>query len=300
MDQSVNNKQKEKPLFDISEVASSIKKDLKQTKAAPKKVSKSSEVKDDRFFYTGIDGFDQLLKFGIPKGLNVLIEGSAGCGKTIFSLQMLCHHAKQGKKCLFISFEEPEDRLIDHMKSFGWDPEPLIEKGYLKIKRYLTSDIYYEEDRNTAGGVQAMMARSSNHLMLDLEPFIIGAEGFNPELTVIDSLTAIASTFIGKDRNYRFYLERLFRFFENLGSTNFLITEPTGASLGFQDTKCEEFLSDGIITLYNARRGNIRENAIEILKIRGAQHEKKTVAMQITENGIVVFPEQEIFGDLEK
>ena len=287
------------PRIDLADITSSIKKELKHSETNEEFSEQKQLQPSDGFLHTGITGFDKLLKKGIPKGLNILIEGSAGSGKTIFGLQLLIHHARQGKKCLYISFEEPVKRLIQHMKDFGWDPEPLIEKGTLTIKRYLTSDIYYEEDQNHEG-VQAMMARDSNHLMLDLEPFIIGSEGFNPDITVIDSLTAIASTFLGRDRNYRFYLERLFRFFERLDSTNFLITEPmTSISNTSMQTSCEEFLADGIIVLYNARRGNIREHAIEILKLRGAPHEKKIVALKITDEGIQVFPEQEVFGEVE-
>lgn len=278
----------------MTNIASSIKKDLKQTKEKDPQ-PKTQKQETEGFLYTGIEGFDTLLTQGIPKGLNILLEGNAGSGKTIFSLQMLAHHASKGKKCLYISFEESKEQLIKHMESFGWNPQPLLENGNLVIKRYLTSEIYYEEDRQTTT-VQAMMAKNSSHLLLDLEPFIIGEEGFKPDITVIDSLTAIASTFQDKPGGYRFYLERLFRFFEGLGSTNFLITEPTGMAL---QSQCERFLSDGIIVLYNARRGNIRENAIEILKLRGASHEKKIVALKITDNGVIVYPEQEVFGEIE-
>jgi hypothetical protein len=34
-----------------------------------------------------------------------------------------------------------------------------------------------------------------------------------------------------------------------------------------------------------------------VLKLRGAKHEKKIVAMQILPEGIVVYPEQEIFSN---
>ena len=52
--------------------------------------------------------------------------------------------------------------------------------------------------------------------------------------------------------------------------------------------------------MYNTQRGNVRESAIEVLKMRGAQHQKKIVAMQIESGkGIVVYPEQEVFGGVE-
>ena len=63
-------------------------------------------------------------------------------------------------------------------------------------------------------------------------------------------------------------------------------------------TKLEEFLADGVIVFYNLKHGNVRENAIEVLKLRGAKHQKKIVAMQVTNQGIVVYPEQEVFGEM--
>lgn len=43
--------------------------------------------------------------------------------------------------------------------------------------------------------------------------------------------------------------------------------------------------------------GNVRESAIEVLKMRGISFQKKIVAMKIESGkGIVVYPEQEIFG----
>jgi KaiC/GvpD/RAD55 family RecA-like ATPase len=52
-----------------------------------------------------------------------------------------------------------------------------------------------------------------------------------------------------------------------------------------------------VIVLYNIQHGNVRESAIEILKMRGVHHQKKIVAMQMTSKGIVVYPAQEVFGD---
>ena len=59
------------------------------------------EVKAEReFITTGIPGFDKLFKRGIPKGSTVLIAGGTGSGKTNFCLQMLVHHASQGKNVI--------------------------------------------------------------------------------------------------------------------------------------------------------------------------------------------------------
>ena len=248
---------------------------------------------------TGIPGFDKLFKHGIPKGSIVLIAGGTGTGKTNFCLQLLEHHASQGKKCYFMGFEESKDRLIEHMEDFGWDPESLIKAGNLRIKRFLTSEIYYY-DKNGGQDIQAMMTKEVDPLLMELEPLSIDEDvGFKPDFIIVDSLTAISSTFSSKDQSYRFYIERLFRFFEKIGSTTFLITETAQNPEIFSPSGVEEFLADGVVVFYNFRRENIRETALEVLKMRGEKHQRKVVAMKITEKGIKVYPEQEVFGTME-
>ena len=54
-----------------------------------------------------------------------------------------------------------------------------------------------------------------------------------------------------------------------------------------------------IFVFYNLKHGNVRENAIEVLKLRGGAHKKKIVAMRITDKGIIVYPEQEVFSEIK-
>jgi KaiC/GvpD/RAD55 family RecA-like ATPase len=257
----------------------------------------SKEKKE--YILTGIPGFDNLFREGIPKGSTVLIAGGTGSGKTNFCLHMLANHASQGKKCYYMGFEESEERLMEHMKDFGWDPEKLINDGNLKIKRFLTSEIYYY-DKKSGSDVEAMMTKEVDPLLMELEPLAIAEDvGFKPDFIILDSLTAVSSTFKGKESSYRFYVERLFRFFEKIGSTTFLIAETEQDPTIFSPTGVEEFLADGVIVFYNYKKENIRESAIEVLKMRGEKHKRKIVAMKITDKGIKVYPEQEVFGAME-
>jgi len=290
---AARNKKKSRKIFDVEK----IKKEIKKVKATQKKepnkmvVERAIEGKKREYIRTGIEGFDELFEHGIPKGSAVLIAGGAGSGKTILCLQILANAAKAGEKCLYMSFEESEKRLKQHMEDFGWNPRELEKKGRLIIKRMRSHDI--------ARSVEALLAKERGELMIDIDPIIL-PEGFKPDRIVVDSLSAIASSFIGKERNYRSYVEQLFRYFEKLGATSFLITETEQVPKIFSPTGVEEFLADGVIVLYNIRKGNIRENAIEVLKLRGAKHVKRIVAMQIVDGkGIVVYPEQEVFTEIE-
>jgi len=238
----------------------------------------------------GIPGFNALFTNGIPQGSNVLVSGGAGSGKTILCLQTLINQSKRGKKCLYLSFEESDTRLIEHMENFGWDPKKLIKKGNLKIQRCSPFDISRD--------VEALLEREKGELLINVEPITL-PKSFKPDFIVVDSLTAVASAFIGKEDSYRIYIEQLFRYFEKSGSTSFLIAETEQVPKIYSATGVEEFLADGVIVLYNLKKGDIRENAIEILKMRGEKHLKKITAMRITNEGIVVYPSQEIFTELD-
>ena len=253
---------------------------------------KEREKKINRnYVNTGVPGVDELFEKGIPSGSSILVSGGAGSGKTIFCLQTMAYHAKKGDKCFYMSFEENEERLKQHMNDFGWNSSELIKSGKLKIARYSPFDI----SRN----VEALLSKEKGELLIDIDPIII-PKGFKPDFIVIDSLTAVASVFSNKEDSYRIYIENLFRFFEKLGSTVFLITETKQVPEIYSSSGSEEFLADGVFVLYNIQRGDIRESALEILKMRGAKHQKKIVAMQITDKGIIVYPEQEIFSNFDE
>jgi len=296
----------EKKDFDISKIKEEIENKLKDGK-----IKKSdAEIIEQRapiehlvnnlkekqtklgkgYVKTGIEGFDELFDVGIPSGSSMLVAGGAGSGKTIFCLQTLINKANEGKKCFYMSFEENETRLIEHMEGFGWNPKELIKKGLLKLQRMNPFDI----TRN----VDALLAKQKGELLIDIDPVIMPTNFAKPDFIVIDSLTAIASAFTGKEDSYRIYIEQLFRFLEKTGATTFMITETEQVPKIFSQSGVEEFLADGVIVLYALKHGNVRENAVEILKLRGAAHKKRIVAMQVTDKGIVVYPEQEVFSDV--
>ena len=47
---------------------------------------------------TGITGFDEITRGGMPRGRTTLLVGGPGSGKTIFALQFLMHGAKNCKE----------------------------------------------------------------------------------------------------------------------------------------------------------------------------------------------------------
>lgn len=262
-----------------AKIESGLKRQFQQTR----KVT----VTGKDYVGTGIEGIDAMFAQGIPKGVSVLVAGGPGSGKTIFALQTLYEAAKAGEKCFYMTFEEDPERLRNHMKDFGWDPAPLEKSGHLMIKKVSSLDVTRQID--------AMLEKEKGELLIDLKPLII-PKHFAPDRIAVDSLSAIASAFFGREETYRLYVEQLFKLFSELGATSFLISETPDPLTKLTTSGVEEFLADGVIVMYNVRHGNIRENALEILKMRGSGFRKKIVPMEIKSGiGIVVYPEEEVF-----
>ncbi len=241
------------------------------------------------YIKTGIPGFDDLIEKGIPKKSIVLVSGSAGSGKTTFASQVIMSNASQGKKCLYMSFEESEVRLKEHLKQYGWDPNKLEQEGNLLIKRY--------DPFMISRSIEALLAEARGELIIKIDKTkTLIPEDFKPDLVVVDSLSAIGAAFAEEEAAYRIYIEQLFRSFEKMDITSFLITECEEGSTKLSKTGVEEFLADGVIAFYNMKKGNSRINATEVVKIRGTSHKKKIVPFSFVQGkGMEVYPMQEIF-----
>ncbi|MCX6664123.1 MAG: AAA family ATPase [Euryarchaeota archaeon] len=254
---------------------------------------KEKEFTKEKWIRTGISGFDNLIKNGIPEGSNIIIAGGPGCGKTIFCLQTLYNLACQGHDCVYLSMEERPERLKSHMLSFGFDvkeiknePNQIILSakncGKIALKRLQPIII--------ARSVEALLEKASGRLPLDIDVVLdFIPENFNPRLLALDSISAIETSFSGKLEQYRIYIEQLFRFFEELALTTFFITESSDAPYKFSRTGVEDFLADGIIVFYNFQGETERLRGVEIIKLRGTSHSQRIAPITISSEGINVF-----------
>ncbi len=259
---------------------------------ADTKLEKKKE--EEPIMKTHVPGFDELFtEGGIPRRNCVLVAGGTGTGKSTLCRQICYNLVTREKHCMYVSFEESIEKIERSMIAFGWDAKKYIESGLLLIQKVNPLDILRMKFGSVSG------SGSATELSYKIKPLIIPKD-FNPEVIVVDSLTAIISASISKEKNYRVYLQQLFNFFEETGATSFLITETEPLPTRYSDTGIEEFLADGILVLYNIQRGDRRENAIEVLKMRYSNHQKRVFSMDISNDGIKVYPGRQVMLPLYK
>jgi len=80
---------------------------------------------------TGIEGLDNIVGGGIPRGNMVLVAGSVGTGKTTLCLEFLVRGAERGERSLFISVTESSGKLIQNLSTFEFFRQELVEQGSL-------------------------------------------------------------------------------------------------------------------------------------------------------------------------
>jgi circadian clock protein KaiC len=218
---------------------------------------------------SGISGLDSIIEGGFPKGRNVVLSGSAGSGKTIFSSQFLYAGAyKYNEKGLYVSFEEPVDDIILDLKKFNWEFANLIEEERLKFFYFPILKDAFEEN--------------VYELLTNLLQII---KDNNYQRLVLDSLPAFGMAFTdyNKMRKELFFLLHEVR---KLNCTTVMITEKPSNEMGYTHFGIEDFVAQGLILLHlgHTYRG------IEVRKLRGTSHSTDVHRMRIGEDGIIVYP----------
>ena len=209
------------------------------------------------------------------------MTGGPGSGKTTFIFQFLVNgYVMYDEPGLFISFEEEKEELFAHYKRFGWDLERLEREKKVLFVKYAPHEV-------------AKFMESGGGMLKDL------IHDAGVKRVCIDSLTSFALLF--KDEyEKRFGVLKFFDILRTWNCTVMLTAERPVDPNVLQDDFGLEFLVDAVVLIYNIRKGNVRERALEVLKIRGTNQITKLCPLQITENGVVVFPSESLFSDINQ
>ncbi|HEX5048741.1 MAG TPA: circadian clock protein KaiC [Gammaproteobacteria bacterium] len=224
---------------------------------------------------TGIDGLDEITGGGLPRGRPTLVCGSAGCGKTLLSMEFLVRGAVEyGEPGAFIAFEETPEELAQNVRSLGFDLDALIARKKLAID-------YIRVEPNE---IQETGEFDLDGLFIRLA---LAIDTVNAKRVVLDTIETLFSGF----RNQallRAELRRLFRWLKDKGVTAIVTGERGEGQLTRQGL--EEYVSDCVILLDHRVREQVSTRRLRIVKYRGSLHGTNEYPFLIDERGIAVLP----------
>ncbi len=224
----------------------------------------------------GIKGLDEMIQGGVPERSLIVVMGSAGTGKTTFGLQFLHEGLQRGEQTVFITLEESREAILDASAEKGWVFDEFEADDQLAIV-----DLDPVEMANSLGSIRNDLPRLIDE--------------FDADRLVLDSVSLL-------EMMYQDQAERrteVFDFTKSLkeaGVTTMLTSEASKDNPYASRHGIIEYLTDAVVVLQYVR-SEFRETrlAVEIQKIRNANHSRETKPYEITGDGISVYQQANIF-----
>ncbi|MDD5111461.1 MAG: ATPase domain-containing protein [Candidatus Altiarchaeota archaeon] len=259
---------------------------------------KDVQEKSDHLLPLRVSTVDQMIEAsGLERGSTLLLSGGCGSGKTIFAMQSAYNAALNGERTLYLTIEESNEKIKRHMKnSFNWDIDSLEKKGMMAVKE-INSIEFLSSLENCMKEAEIKQAIYGDINITPAQLFIFGKTidlPFKPDRIIVDSISALAAMFKDKD-HYRLFLKALVDTLNKNNSLNILINETEHEPILYNKLGVEEFLVDGVIGLYNIRKGELRRRAIEVVKLRSSDHTKEMVPYTIGRDGIRILRGERVY-----
>lgn len=218
---------------------------------------------------TGISGLDEMTGGGFIGGDTTLVTGPPGTGKTTFGLQFLMQGISEGQNGVFITVEETPQKIASDALNFGWDLRKLEAENKLKLYQ-LRSEMLQ------SGGAPIMQC-------LD----IINAT--KAKRVVIDPIS-LYSLNLGNPNDLRRELYAFVNYMKENGLTLLLTHEVPDIITRVSRISDYglEFIVDCIIMLQYVEIESEIRKSINVLKIRGSDHDKAIRRYKITGKGVEI------------
>ena len=228
---------------------------------------------------TGVPGFDEISNGGLPWGRSTLISGTAGSGKTVLALQFVLSGVRNyGQNGVFVTFEETPEDLMLNVASFGWDLKTLVNENKIAVVD-ATADPGEELVHVGAYDLSALMARIES-----------AVRQVNAQRVILDAVGALFPQFTDAN-TVRRELHRILAGLRQLGVTTLVNMERTDEEGSVGRFGVEEFVADNVLLVRNRLEHEKRRRTIEILKFRGATHQKGEYPFTIdADDGVTVIP----------
>lgn len=217
---------------------------------------------------TGVPGLDDVLKGGFYEGAVYIVRGTPGAGKTILANQICFHHARQGKRALFVTLlAENHARMLQHLEQMSFYDAHLIPKYVYYISAFRVLE------ENGLKGMMDLLRREMR--------------AHEATILILDGLIAVEETSTS-DREFRKFIHELQAHAAAAGCCTLLLTNGRRGEYHPEHT-----MVDGLITLEDVPYGKRRQRELEVRKFRGSSSLRGRHPFQITDDGLLVHPRPE-------
>ena len=247
---------------------------------------------------TGSPTLDEILDGGVPENRTVLVTGGPGTGKSTLAMQFLQAGLDRGEDCLYISTEQTFDELADSFSDFAFDladdqltvtslhatPGQTVDGDE---KRELTLETL---EGGTMLGGQYSAPFESKYITQYLERFAPA------DRVVLDSVSGLSA--IGDDRDVfrRTLLDFIRLLNDEFGATAMFTAEESEPTLAQSDVKtvaasdAVQFNAHGVLRLWRESIGGDYHRFLEVVKMRGVDHDSRIHEVSFTPDGLRVSP----------
>ena len=223
---------------------------------------------------TGIIGLDKVLHGGLPQGRPTLVCGGPGCGKTMLSMEFVCHGSQQfAEPGLYLSFDETKEDIRTNFSPCGFWPVEGSGKETISIESIPIVNTTYEIE---AGEF------TLDGLLVRLEHL---CDAIGARRLVLDSLDALFSRF-SDTNNLRLEITRIFQWIKERGLSAIVTSESGEGTLTRHGL--EAYISDCVIHMDHRVSEQISKRRIRIVKYRGSSHGMDEYPFLITGEGLSV------------
>src|SRR5581483_4710816 len=229
----------------------------------------------NRRLSSGIKALDSMFDGGLFEKSLWLVAGATGTGKSFLATQFVAGGVEAGQRALLHSFEESHDQLIRNAAAWGIDLAAMEESKQLCI---------------------VAQAPESASLEDHLQRMKSTIEEFQPDRVAIDSLTALQR--IATIKSFREYVLGL-TFHIKLRSLLGLVTTSVTDFFAAEGTGelHVSTISDVITLLPYVPVGGEFHRGVQVLKMRGSDHDKAIREFRITDHGMEI---AEPFADISR
>lgn len=211
---------------------------------------------------TGVDRLDAMLGGGGPfRGSSVLINGTAGTGKSTLAATFCDATCRRGERAIYFAFEESQTQIIRNMRSVGMDLDRWVQEGLLQFRCVRPSLL----------GLEAHLAAMQ---ML--------VEELGPAVVVVDPISDLDGT----SRDVRSMLTRQVDFLKARGVTAMFTSLATSEGQHEPADQLVASLIDTCLVLRTLMGNGEHNRVLSVLKSRGMAHSNQVREFLLTDRGI--------------